>query len=636
LPPELAGTIRRCLEKRPQARFQSASDLAYNLRTISSASVPSGDREVPRVRVRSRSAVWFALAAAGVIAVAAGVAVWAPWRRAPEPTPEVLPNRIAIVPFENRTGDPSLDTLGVMAADLIEQRFIETGAAEVVPMADIARAAQSGTQAGELTLGWDRIAELARESGAVLVASGAYYLDDESLRLQARLVDTATGDLIYSFEPVAVVREKSVEGIETLRERVLAAVAAHVICHDVINIAVMRPPSSYEAFQSFQRGEELFARNMAPESIAQFRRALEIDPEFHSARYFLICAYASSGDRTMEERELSAAEKYLNQMTPYDRTSIQYRRAESNQDLQGAAHHLRHMIELWPQSVEARWNLGACSNWLNRPREAVEVLEPIVFSIDRNRYATPWSLLVMTNSLHMLGDYERELEYADLGLEKFPNVAGLHVAKARALAAMGLAVEAKEVIDACFPVKLRESGWNLGQLMTRTAGELRAHGHRRASDDMAARAVAWWGNMVSELGTEKRDPEDLIGQSRALFIAGRWDEAREPLEELRERGADPIRTAGPLGVIAARLGNHEEARRIFEELPDPGGKWGAWDRSYWRAAIAAQLGEQDRAVALLVEAFSQGMRYYVTFHIDPMFEPLWDYPPFQELIEPKG
>jgi hypothetical protein len=41
-------------------------------------------------------------------------------------------------------------------------------------------------------------------------------------------------------------------------------------------------------------------------------------------------------------------------------------------------------------------------------------------------------------------------------------------------------------------------------------------------------------------------------------------------------------------------------------------------------------------VALLVEAFSQGMRYYVTFHIDPMFEPLWDYPPFQELIEPKG
>jgi len=40
-PPELAGTIRRCLEKRPQARFQSASDLAYNLRTISSASVPT-------------------------------------------------------------------------------------------------------------------------------------------------------------------------------------------------------------------------------------------------------------------------------------------------------------------------------------------------------------------------------------------------------------------------------------------------------------------------------------------------------------------------------------------------------------------------------------------------------------------
>jgi serine/threonine protein kinase len=161
LPPELAGTIRRCLEKRPQARFQSASDLAYNLRTISSASVPSGDREAPRVRDRKRSAVWFAVAAAGVIAIAAGVAVWAPWRGASGPTPEVLPNRVAIVPLENRTGDPSLDTLGVMAADLIEQRFIETGAAEVAPMADVLDELPSGGLEGEQRRGWTQVLRLA-------------------------------------------------------------------------------------------------------------------------------------------------------------------------------------------------------------------------------------------------------------------------------------------------------------------------------------------------------------------------------------------------------------------------------------------------------------------------------------------
>jgi tetratricopeptide (TPR) repeat protein len=581
--------------------------------------------------------VWFALAAAGVIAVAAGVAVWAPWRKATEPTPEVLPNRVAVVPLENRTGDPSLDTLGVMAADLIVQRFTDTGAAEAVPIADVARAAPSGTQAGEPTLGWDRIVELARERGAGLVLTGATYLDGETLRLQESLVDTASGDLIYSFEPVAVVRGKPVEGIETLRERVLAAVAAHVIYHDVINIAVMRPPSSYEAFQSFQRGKELFARNTAPESIAQLRRALEIDPEFHFARYLLILAYWNIGDDAMAEQEISAADQYLNRMTPYDRAGIQSRRAEFNRDFQGAASDLRHMIELWPQSIDARQGLGYFSNALNRPREAVEVLEPIVFSIARNRYATPWwSLWEMTKALHMLGDYERELEYANLGLDRFPDVGDINLAKARALAAMGLVGEAEQVIDACLPIKLREEGRNLGFVMTRTACELRAHGHRGASDDMAARAVLWWNKRASESEPEEWDPVDLRRQSYALRVAGRWDEAREPLEELRERGWNPIATAGALGVIAARTGNHEEARRIFEELPDLGQPGSAARHSYWRACIAAYLGEKERAVELLKEAYARGRGHGVGVHTDVDLEPFWDYPPFQELIEPKG
>jgi hypothetical protein len=90
-------------------------------------------------------------------------------------------------------------------------------------------------------------------------------------------------------------------------------------------------------------------------------------------------------------------------------------------------------------------------------------------------------------------------------------------------------------------------------------------------------------------------------------------------------------------MTAARTGNHEEARRIFDELPGgPGDPRSASDRTAWRAAIAAHLGEKDRAVDLFSEAFSQGMSYSVYIHAVIGFEPLWDYPPFQELIEPKG
>jgi Tol biopolymer transport system component len=90
LPPELAGTIRRCLEKQPQARFQSARDLAYNLRTISSPSAPSEVRElggVAPVAARRKTSLWMAWAAFAVAAIAAALLAVGYASRAPRPAP---------------------------------------------------------------------------------------------------------------------------------------------------------------------------------------------------------------------------------------------------------------------------------------------------------------------------------------------------------------------------------------------------------------------------------------------------------------------------------------------------------------------------------------------------------------------
>jgi len=57
---------------------------------------------------------------------------------------------------------------------------------------------------------------------------------------------------------------------------------------------------------------------------------------------------------------------------------------------------------------------------------------------------------------------------------------------------------------------------------------------------------------------------------------------------------------------------------------------------WWQARIASLLGEKERAVGLLREAFSQGLTYGVYLHREIDLEPLWDYPPFKELLRPKG
>src|SRR5579884_2193124 len=70
LPPALDGIIRRCLEKQPGDRFQSAADLAFALRALSTAS--SGVQPAITAPGKSRSWIWPAAAAIVAIALFAG------------------------------------------------------------------------------------------------------------------------------------------------------------------------------------------------------------------------------------------------------------------------------------------------------------------------------------------------------------------------------------------------------------------------------------------------------------------------------------------------------------------------------------------------------------------------------------
>ena len=93
---------------------------------------------------------------------------------------------------------------------------------------------------------------------------------------------------------------------------------------------------------------------------------------------------------------------------------------------------------------------------------------------------------------------------------------------------------------------------------------------------------------------------------------------------------------GLLGVIAARLGDREKALKISGQL-------GAMARpklldlnTQYRVRIAAVLGEPAEAVRLLQDALRKAWLNPPWFRVEVDFESLRDYPPFQELMRPKG
>jgi hypothetical protein len=106
-------------------------------------------------------------------------------------------------------------------------------------------------------------------------------------------------------------------------------------------------------------------------------------------------------------------------------------------------------------------------------------------------------------------------------------------------------------------------------------------------------------------------------------------------EELAE-GPPHINVQGVLGVLAARRGDRATALAISEGLTGMAAPGDFGRDVYWQACIASLLGDRQRAMALLSEAYARGRLFSVFLHRDMDLEPLHDYPPFQDFLRGDG
>ncbi|NIR10741.1 MAG: hypothetical protein GTN82_35420 [Candidatus Aminicenantes bacterium] len=237
---------------------------------------------------------------------------------------------------------------------------------------------------------------------------------------------------------------------------------------------------------------------------------------------------------------------------------------------------------------------------------------------------------IHSRAYHMLGNFQRELELARKGQEIFPGQMEFFIIEAQALAAFGKIEEVKKVIDKS--LRISSLSGTPGNVMWMAALELRAHGHIKAYREIVKRTAAWYKNRPpQEAATEKH----RYNLARVLYLAEQWDESERISKDLAEKKPDNIEYKGNLGVLAARKGNQKEARQVLEQLKNMNRPYLFGRHTYWCARIASLLDEKQRAVELLKESFAQGMIYRIDLHREIDFEPIKDFPPFKELIQPK-
>jgi len=259
------------------------------------------------------------LAATSVLIVAAVVmSLWNAYLRPPAPPgrtapeqPPPLPDEpsIAVLPFENLTGDPSQDYL---ADGLVED--ITTSLSSLPRLFVISRSS-TFTYKGKPV----KVQQVSREMGVRYVLEGSVQKSGDRVRINTQLIDATTGEHVWAER-----FDREIGDIFRTKDEIVldiaGAMAGQLTDGDQARLT-RRNTDNLKAWEELQRGYIFYERFNPEDNLRareHFRRAIGLDPEYVNA--WVALGYTYYWERRSTKGE--ASEEVLRKMDEISKKSM--------------------------------------------------------------------------------------------------------------------------------------------------------------------------------------------------------------------------------------------------------------------------------------------------------------------------
>jgi tetratricopeptide (TPR) repeat protein len=318
IPAALEAIVMKALAKRPQDRYQSAEEMAAELRSMTAPAevlplVMEPIAEAPRGPWRWRA---IAVAASVVVAAVAMVAVM----RVKAATPLTDRDSIVVAAFTNTTGEQVFDeTLSqALNVQLSQSPFLA-----IVPDRQIRDTLRQMDRPENTPLTGALPLEVCTRGNVkamlepTIARIGSLYV----VTLEA--FECSTGRSIAAADAKAERKEDVLKALGSVTSVVRQKLGETPLQQFDLPIEQATTPS-LEALQAYTLGRAERAKGKELESIPFFRRALELDPDFAAAHTMLSTVYGVLGELAQSEEHARDAYARRERVTERERYLITY------------------------------------------------------------------------------------------------------------------------------------------------------------------------------------------------------------------------------------------------------------------------------------------------------------------------
>jgi tetratricopeptide (TPR) repeat protein/predicted Ser/Thr protein kinase len=361
IPAELSNIVSKCLERDPNLRYQNASDLLRDLDAWQGNRAGATLGFQPAVEPWGRTINWPLLTGIGTVLLLAIVGylfrakLFAPPAKKAASGPALS---LAILPFRNASGDPSLDWLGPSLADMLSTDVGQSASLRTVSQDRLHQVFSDLRIAPNAAIDPTTLRTLAEFSSADTLVSGQYARFGGQIRIDATLEDLKHDRRV----PIKIdaIDEKDIPGaVDHLAASIRDNLAISSDAIQELKASSFQPSSrSAPALRDYNQGVQFLREGKNLDAVKALQSATNEDPDFALAYSRLADADSALGyDGDAEQASRKAME--LSQSLPLvEKYLIEAAHARVVKDNKRAIQAYENLSKSMPENSDVESALG--------------------------------------------------------------------------------------------------------------------------------------------------------------------------------------------------------------------------------------------------------------------------------------